>query len=51
MQTYRDGLGHVYEVPDDAIAEFERRRGVLLRIAIGIKLLILCGLLYMAWLH
>jgi hypothetical protein len=46
---YRDGLGHIYDIPDDAVPEFERRRGVLLRIAIFIKLVILAGLLALSW--
>lgn len=43
---YIDGLGHEYDVPESCIAEFERRRGVLLRIAIVIKFVILAALIW-----
>ncbi len=46
---YRDGLGHIHKVPDHAVPEFERRRGVLLRIAIVIKVVIIAGLLALSW--
>lgn len=46
MARYQDGMGHVYSVTPDQIEAFEARRGVLLRLAILIKLLILAILLY-----
>lgn len=51
MKTYqyKDGLGHVYNVPEDCLNEFERRIGVLLRIGIAGKLVLLAGILWFAW--
>ena len=49
MRQYKDGLGHVYNVPDDKVEEFERRRGVLLRIKIAIQLILLGGLIALGW--
>ena len=53
MKTYRfkDALGHVYEVPEAHLAEFERRRGILLRIAIVGQVLLLGAILWFAWTH
>lgn len=44
---YRDMLGASYEVSSQNVDEFERRRGILLRIAIGLKVLIIAGLIYL----
>ncbi len=41
---YRDGMGHVYDVPPERVAEFERRRTRLLVLAIIGKLIVI-GLL------
>jgi hypothetical protein len=38
---YKDGFGYVYDVPDECVAEFERRHGLLLKIAIFIKVMII----------
>jgi hypothetical protein len=46
---YRDGLGHVYDIPPEHVEEFERRRRPLLIAAILIKCLILAGILAIAW--
>ena len=51
MRKYKDGLGHVYNVPDYAVEEFERRRRVSLRIAIVIKAAFLAALLAWSWSH
>ena len=50
MKTYkyRDAFGHVYEVPEDLVREFERRRGILLRIAIVGQAILLAVILYYA---
>lgn len=42
----KDALGYEYDVPDEHLKEFERRRGVLLRIAIFVELLIIAGLIW-----
>ena len=49
MLEYVDGLGYKYTVAPHQIEEFERRRGVLLRIAIFLKLVILMVILIWAW--
>lgn len=41
MRKYKDGLGYIWEVPDEVVPEFERRRANLLKIGIVIKLAIL----------
>lgn len=51
MRTYRDGLGHEYNVPDENVEEFERRRTILLCIKIALQLLVLAGLLWLSWSH
>lgn len=53
MKTFRytDGLGHAYNVPEDRLEEFERRQGVLLRVGIVGKLLVLAGILWFSWTH
>jgi hypothetical protein len=43
--TYCDGLGHEYKVPESVMPEFERRRGICLRIAVFIEILILVALM------
>ena len=43
---YQDGLGYAYDVPDCDVEEFERRRGICLKIAIAGQLLILGALMY-----
>ena len=50
MKTYkyRDHFGHVYNVPENCVAEFERRRGILLRIAIVGQLVLLAAVLTFA---
>lgn len=48
---YKDQLGHTYEVPAYAVNEFERRRRVLLTIAVVCKSIILGGILWFAWTH
>ena len=48
---YRDGLGHVYEIPDEHVPAFERRRRPLLLASILIKCIILAVLLAIAWSH
>ena len=50
MQKFRDGLGHVHEVPNERFAEFERRRGNMLKAAIVLKLMLLTGLIWWLWL-
>jgi hypothetical protein len=47
---YHDGLSHIYDVPDKDINEFERRRGICLRVAIAIKIIILAAMIYFFWL-
>lgn len=49
MKTYRDSLGFTYEVSKENVEEFERRRGVLLKVAIVVKLVMLVGILYLAF--
>jgi hypothetical protein len=51
MRIYKDALGHVYDVPEDRIEEFERRRDILLRIGIAGKLIVLACVLWFAWTH
>jgi len=41
---YKDGLGYVYDVPNDQVAAFEKKRTVLLSLAIFIKLAIIAGM-------
>ena len=48
---YRDGLGHVYDVPKEQVPEFERRRTNLLIGKIVIQLIVLGLLIYWAWLR
>jgi hypothetical protein len=50
MTQYKDSLGHIYNVPDDKVEEFERRREVCLKIAVAGQLLILAGLIALNWL-
>ena len=47
---YLDGLGHIYDVPVECVDEFERRRGMCLKLAVVIKLLILTAIIYFFWL-
>jgi len=51
MKTYRytDALGGHYDVPEHLLGEFERQRGVLLRIAITVKIIALAAVLGFAW--
>ena len=42
---YIDGLGYEYDVPEHCIEEFERRRGIILKIAIVGKIILLAGLI------
>jgi len=53
MKTYRykDAFGFTYDVPEDRLEEFfERRRGILLKIAIVGQILLLLGaILAFAW--
>jgi hypothetical protein len=49
MRCYRDGFGYEYRVPDECVDEFERRLGVALRIKIAMQVLLVAGLLYLAW--
>jgi len=51
MKTYRytDVMGHHYDVPEHLLAEFERRRGILLRIAIIGQSVLLTAILDFAW--
>ena len=44
---YKDGLGYVYDIPDQYLGEFERRRGILLWIAIVVKIGIIGSLVYL----
>ncbi len=46
---YTDALGHHYDVPDHLLPEFERRRGILLRIAIVGQSIMLAAILAFAW--
>ena len=46
---YRDGLGHVYDIPPEHVEAFERRRRPLLIASIVIKLIVLAGLLALGW--
>ena len=48
---YRDGLGHVIDVPEYLVPAFERRRRPLLVAAIIVKCIILAVLLAIAWSH
>jgi hypothetical protein len=48
---YRDAFGYCYNVPEDLIEEFERRRGILLRIAIVGQVLLLAAIMAFAWTH
>lgn len=43
---YRDGMGHVFIVPDEQVDVFERRRRVALIIAIVGKLAIIVALVW-----
>lgn len=43
---YRDRLGYEYDVPVHHVVEFERRRGILLRIAIVGQTILLVAILY-----
>jgi len=49
MRRYKDGCGHVYEIPDEYVEAFERRRRPLLIAAIALKLIFLAALLAIAW--
>jgi hypothetical protein len=51
MPRFTDLLGYTYDVREDQLAEFERRRGILLRIAIAGKLVLLAAILLFAWTH
>lgn len=46
MRVYKDGLGHKYEVPDNRIEEFERKRAIALAIAIIGKIIVIGWLVY-----
>ena len=46
---YKDGLGHVYDVPEECVPEFERRRTNLLIVKIVIQVIVLGLLIYWAW--
>lgn len=49
--VYRNGLGHVYNVPEDCLERFEYRRAILLRIVVIGKVFVLMCVLYFAWTH
>lgn len=46
---YKDALGNEYNVPEDKLEGFERRRCRLLRIAIAGQVLLLGVILYFSW--
>ena len=44
---YKDGLGYVYDVPDEDVEEFEMRRRPLLIASIVIKLIVFASLVWL----
>ncbi len=51
IMKYMDGMGHVYNVPKEQLAEFERRRGVLLRISIVVQIMIILAIIIIGFLR
>lgn len=49
FMQFKDGFGYTYDVQPHQLEKFERRRGILLRIAIVIKILIIIGLIALFW--
>lgn len=49
MKIYRNWLGRRYEIPDDQVEAFESRRRPMLIAKIVIQVIVLAGLLVLAW--
>lgn len=50
MAKFKDGLGKVYDIPDEELEAFERARRPLLIAKVIVQLILLLGLLaYIVW--